>query len=289
MKNENLSFLPGRLVECIDKINSKIGFLEEIRIRKNRNAYIIVNGENISLNVIVNELEMEQMIKDITKSSLYAFRDTIVNGYIPYENGIRIGIIGTASLENGQIMGIYNISELAIRLPNLIDVDVEWLSNQIENHSSLIYSPPGEGKTTLLRALIKKLSSGRQALRVVVVDSRNELSFNSCDKSSFSCFLQGYPRKIGIEIAIRTMNAQMLVCDEIGDISDARAIIEAQGAGVPIIATCHGSNLGDILSHIGILELHKHRIFDYYIAIKRGKSQNYAYTINNWREANDYL
>lgn len=289
MKIENLPFLPKRLLECIDKIYSNIGFLEEIRIRKNKNAYIIVNGENLPLNVIINESEMEQIIRNITRNSLYAYRDTIINGYIPYKNGIRIGVMGSAGIENGQIVGIYDINELAIRLPNLIDVDVQWLSNRIKDCSALIYSPPGEGKTTLLRSLIKKLSSGRQAKRVMVIDSRNELSYNSLDKSSFAGFLQGYPRKIGIEIAIRTMNAQALVCDEIGDINDARAIIDAQGAGVPIIATCHGSSLGDILSHIGILELHKHRIFDYYVGLRRGKSLDYTYTLSDWREADDYL
>ena len=85
------------------------------------------------------------------------------------------------------------------------------------------------------------------------------------------------------------MNAQIIFCDEIGDEQDASAIIDAQGAGVPIIATCHGSSLKDILSHTGISNLHKSRIFEYYVGIVREKDRQFSYNINTWGETNAFI
>lgn len=83
------------------------------------------------------------------------------------------------------------------------------------------------------------------------------------------------------------MNAQIITCDEIGDDSDASAIIDAQGAGVPIIATCHGNSIKDILSHTGINNLHKARIFDYYVGIKRKPNFEFEYSIHSREEVNN--
>ena len=145
------------------------------------------------------------------------------------------------------------------------------------------------GKTTLLRCMINIIACGHKAKRTAVIDTRGELAFGLDGKDLLVSVLSGYLRKKGIEIAIRTMNAQIIFCDEIGDEQDASAIIEAQGAGVPIIATCHGSSISDILSHTGINNLHRARIFRYYIGIERGHAKDFIYKINTWSEANDYL
>ena len=83
------------------------------------------------------------------------------------------------------------------------------------------------------------------------------------------------------------MNAQIIACDEIGDEKDASAIIDAQGAGIPIIATCHGSSIRDILSHTGINNLHKSGICDYYVGIKRKSDFDFDYSICTWEEASN--
>ena len=153
----------------------------------------------------------------------------------------------------------------------------------------MIYSPPGEGKTTLLRELIIKLSQGTNAKRIGVIDTRDELAFGLEDGALLVSILSRYPRALGIEIAVRTMNSQIIVCDEIGDIEEANAIIEAQGAGVPLIASCHGKSTKDILSHLGILKLHRAKIFDYYVGIKRANDQNFIYTVTPWEKANELL
>lgn len=288
MNNKILDFLPSRLLKAISEISSG-GILEEIRVRKNKKAYIIKDGKNIILNIITTENEMLEILKAVTNNSLYAHRDTIVNGYISTGKGIRIGIIGSASMEKGQIIGVYDISELAIRLPNSIMVNVGEIEQYLNKGSVLIYSPPGEGKTTLLRAIIRRASIGVNAKRVCVVDTRNELFFDIEEAGALVSILRGYPRKNGIEIAVRTMNPQLIVCDEIGDTDDLRAILEIQSAGVPLIATCHGKNINDLFSRIGLRSIHEHKIFDYYIGIKRGDALDFIYSVNSWEDANAIL
>ena len=279
-------YLPQRIFMAINQAKNN-GMIEEIRIRKNRQAYIIQNGYNRFIEVIANESEISFILEKISHHSMYAYRDTIANGYVSLEDGIRIGIIGRASIQNSTVIGIYDINEFAIRLPNTIKINTKDLFEYTKNSSILIYSPPGIGKTTLLRNIIDKLSSGSEAKRVAVIDTRGELALGLENKLLLVSILSGYPRKLGIEIAVRTMNAQIITCDEIGDDSDASAIIDAQGAGVPIIATCHGNSIKDILSHTGINNLHKARIFDYYVGIKRKPNFEFEYSIHSREEVNN--
>ena len=289
LNNKIIEILPQRIVKEIEKSIRQNSFLEEIRIRRNRQAYIICGGKNILINIIATDDEILQILKIVSHYSLYAYRDTISNGYISLDNGIRIGIIGKASVENSSIVGVYDISEFAIRLPNSINVDCKEMVALSEQGSLLIYAPPGVGKTTLLRSMIKRISQGFMAKRVALIDTRGELSFDLENKEMLVSILSGYPRKKGIEIAVRTMNAQIIFCDEIGDENDASAIVDAQGAGVPIVASCHGSSLKDILSHSGIRNLHNAKIFKHYVGINRGSTSDFIYQINSWSDAHGNL
>ena len=149
----------------------------------------------------------------------------------------------------------------------------------------LVYSPPGEGKTTLLRGVAAALASGAEAWRVAVIDSRGELGFSLDDASLCIDVLAGYPRALGLEIAARTMNAQLIVCDEIGGVDEARAIISAQNCGVPLLASAHGESVRSIMRRDGIRELHLAGVFGAYVGIKRrGIGIDYIYDISRAEE-----
>ena len=283
MNDKLKDILPLRIYLAVKSVVNE-GLIEEIRIRKGRQAYIIQNGNNRLIDIITTNDEMLSILNEVSHYSLYAFRDTIANGYISLGNGIRIGIIGRASIENNNIVGIYDISEFAIRLPHKIKVNFLDIFDIVSENSTLIYAPPGIGKTTLLRNLIFAISSGPKAKRIGVIDTRGELSFELEEKNLLVSILSGYPRELGIEIAVRTMNSQIIVCDEIGNEKDANAIIEAQGAGIPIIATCHGNSIDDIFSHAGIKKLHQAGIFNYYIGINRRKNFEFDYNIKTRKE-----
>lgn len=293
MKKELIEILPSRIYDEISKQICCDGILEEIRIRRKRQAYCIISGRNVMLNTRASDGEMEYILKRITNNSLYTHKETIENGYITLENGLRVGLIGRASVEERKIIGIHSINEFSIRIPNRLSINCNEIFKLTDFYraprSILFFSPPGVGKTTLLRSIVKSLSKGSKAIRVAVIDTRDELCFDLDEEYLLISLLSGYPRRLGIEIAVRIMNPQLIVCDEIGDESDASAIIDAQGAGVPLIASCHGSSLGDIFSHTGIRSLHSRHIFDYYVGLQRDEGASFKFTVYTREDANAYF
>jgi stage III sporulation protein AA len=143
----------------------------------------------------------------------------------------------------------------------------------------LIYSPPGVGKTTLLRAVAARLSGGRDPLRTVVIDTRGELSYGSDGENLCLDVLSGYPRRQGVEIATRSLNAQVIICDEIGDYEEAMALVASHNCGVPLIASAHAANTDQLLSRTGIRLLHEADIFGAYVGISRAGNMDFAYDV----------
>ena len=129
----------------------------------------------------------------------------------------------------------------------------------------LIFSPPGIGKTTALRSLVKRIGSGSDPLRVAVIDERCEFikeELSGCEVD----LLRGYGKRRGIEIAARTMSPEILVLDEIGD-EDCEAIAGVVGCGIPIVATAHGASVDELCSRESLHRLIKNGYFDVFVGI----------------------
>ncbi len=264
---------------------------EELRLRSGRAAYITSQGRNIRLSHTVTEAEINGITEKLCGGSLYAHRETIAEGYITLEGGIRVGICGRAVCENGNIIGVYDICGLNFRLPMYKLFCTERLLGILrEGKSLLIYSPPGVGKTTLLRGIAYKMSSGTSPVRVCVIDTREEIGVALTGEELSLDVLSGYPKEKGIELAVRTMSPQLIICDEIGSEAEARALLGAQGCGVPIVATAHGREIASLLTRKGIGELHGAKVFDFYVGLERsGGKGDMAYDIVEWERANELL
>lgn len=290
---EVAKLLPSRVRE---EISSLVGIrrIEEIRLRRERRVTLTTDRGNIFLRSVLSIGEINDIISDMCGHSIYAHSETINNGYITLSGGIRVGICGRAAIEEGTIIGVYDVSALNIRIPSHIRSVGEPVCTLIrsmpDSKGVLIYSPPGVGKTTLLRSVAYRMASGESARRVAVIDTRGELCGFERLRDAAIDMLSGYPKSIGIEIAARTMNPQLMVCDEIGGSEEADAIISAQNCGVPLLASAHGENIEGLLRRPQLLKLHKARVFGAYVRIARSPSgTDYRYEIRRAEEADALL
>lgn len=295
---EVMRFLPdslGREIERASIDAAREGLrVEEIRIRSGRRVYLTLGGLGVKKNLLLcsslSADEVGEVLGKMCDGSLYAYGESIVKGYITIRKGIRVGVCGHARSEQGKILGVYDISALNIRLPCERIVPTREILQKIRTtirrgEGVLIYSPPAEGKTTLLRSLAYELSGGETPMRVALVDSREEIGGFLEEESLSLDVLTGYPQAEGIRIATAFMSPQLIICDEIGSEEDARAIAQAQNCGVPLIASAHGETLEGILRRDGMEKLHRIGAFGLYIGIKISSAYGFEYRVQQGGEA----
>lgn len=302
-KEAFLHLFPDTLRPLWQKAAAYAEGIQEIRLRVNRPATVLYQNEerflleNGSLSeaadkayipdkVHINrEKELEDMLAHICHHSLYAFADEIRQGFLTIQGGHRIGLAGQVILEREDLVrNIKYIRYLHIRiaheLPGVSDRLLPYLYRQGEIYNTLIISPPGCGKTTMLRDLVRNVSDGNaygRGRNVGLVDERSEIagSFLGVPQNDVGIrtdVMDACPKREGMMMLVRSMAPEVLAVDEIGSAGDMEAMGQALRCGCKMLATIHGSSLEEAGSKPYMKEAFRERLFERYLLL--GKINN---------------
>ena len=164
------SLLPERLRRAAAALSTKErASCEELRLRVGQpctlrmpEGEIALTGESVTPDILAAVLEKA------TGASLHAFEDELRRGFVSAPGGVRVGVCGTAVCAPGTIQTMRDVSSLCIRIPRPVPGAGKEILPWLTGKSVLILSPPGGGKTTFLRELVRVVSDS--GVRVALAD-----------------------------------------------------------------------------------------------------------------------
>lgn len=264
------NLFPREFQGILGQLRSVYENLQEIRIRVNapcifmidRKEYFPDRDGNLSCDVkkavILRQDEVEAIFNHICHYSPYAYESQLRQGYLTVAGGHRIGIFGQAVMEGDKMILMKQICFLHIRIVHeIIGVSEALLPYLYERGrflNTLVISPPGAGKTTMLRDIARVVSDGnryRAGMQVCIIDERSEIAgcYMGVPQTKIgirSDVLDGCPKAVGMLMAIRAMGPQLIVVDELGLKEDYEALFHASGCGIRLLASIHGKDLEDV-------------------------------------------
>lgn len=289
-----LQIFPSIIRNRFEKVADYAAELQEIRLSILQPVRIIVCGKEAYLcengNIAqtkdaawrITEKEMEQTLQYICNYSLYAFEEEISQGFLTIPGGHRVGLAGQViQKEDGKIKNMKHIRFMNIRISHEIigaaDLVLPFVYSNEKVLNTLVIAPPGCGKTTLLRDLIRQISNGtkqRMGMQVGVVDERSEIagSFMGIPQNDVGMrtdVLDACPKVLGMMMLIRSMAPKVVAVDEIGSREDLKALFQILQCGSKVLATIHGESMEDVKNRAFQKEYALDDIFDRYIIMEK--------------------
>lgn len=271
--NENaLALLPEGLVD--KHLPLLRDMAEELRLRLNRPLSVLAGGvETPVSNRTVTERDISCVLERATGASLHSYIDELREGYI-YAHGLRIGVCGVAAVQAGEVSAFRRITSLNIRIPHAFKGNMDVAYNELTRgarKSVLIVSPPGGGKTTALRELIRRISDS--GANISVADERGELAADDGAGSLFDLgahtdIMTGVRKSRAALMLLRAMNPQYIAVDEITESADIGAMREINGCGVALLATAHAESAEALSCRELYCTLLNEHIFDCVLEIR---------------------
>ena len=249
-----LEFLPDNIKAALRHLN--LNRLYEIRLRAGKPVTINYEGkyrylsacgvtDKVSSAMTVSLTEIGDTVFSAGKFSVYSVEEQIKRGFVTAECGERVGLAGQYVFEKGKALSVRDFTSLCIRVPH----EIEGCGDKIYEiclkdkvRSILVLSPPGIGKTTILRDLSRSLSRDTRK-NILICDERGEISAgNTGDTSDVLLFAD---KATTFEAGIRAMRPDIMITDELSP-ADCSAVERAIFGGVKVIASAHFAEIADV-------------------------------------------
>ena len=259
-KSEILALMPASLRKHMYKINFDGAI--EIRLSIGRSIsvtfgdgryYLSKTGYLTKSNkgsIKANHHCIEEALEIATKSSLYNCQQSICEGFITASGGHRIGLAGSGVYEKDSLVFMRDISTLSYRLASSCEGVAQALAKSVCQNdiikNTLIISPPCQGKTTMLRDLVRILS--KEGHKICVADERGEIAAMHNGESAFDIgentdVIDMIPKSVAMNMALRALSPRVIAVDELGGCDDAEAITNCIAGGVSVLATAHAESI----------------------------------------------
>ena len=250
--------------------------LNEIRIRANQPIIVKVFNDNRYLINVYNKKfiiptfsDVEEIVYLVCNKSIYAYVHQLINGYVPFGDGVRIGVCGEYVRDCDKIIGIKNFSSINVRVPHEIKNCTITVKDKLIDplKSVLVISKPACGKTTFLRDLIYQLKN--KNINTLIVDEREEIVAINNGKSMFELndtfdVITNCSKKSAFITGIRSMSPNLIVCDELVN-DDVFYLNEVIQSGVKVFASVHADNLNNAIIKLNLKSFNE--IFDRFVVL----------------------
>ena len=283
LREEALSLAPEERVRA-----------EELRLRAGWPMTAVLDGGERPLGgPPVKAGELERLVEIASGASVHAVLEQLRRGYLTAPGGHRIGLCGTVAVQEGEICGLRALSSADLRIARQVKGAAAPLLDRLcpggRLAGTLILAPPGLGKTTLLRDLIRSVSEGEGCapLRVSLADERGEVAamYNGLPQlevGRHTDVAEGCPKAQGLMLLLRAMNPQVLAVDEITAPEDVKALTVAAGCGVTLLATAHGESREGLTRRAVYRPLLEEGLFRFLVRIRR-EGERRIYTVEELR------
>lgn len=259
--NDILKYMPQEINRLLSQYANTDG-INEIRLRVGKPVILKFSSKEIALEYEVKKEDILNILLSISKNSIYSIQNDINNGFLTIKGGHRVGVTGEVVLDGENIKNIKNISSMNIRIAREIkgaaNKLIDYVTDGKQVVNTLIVSPPGCGKTTILRDLVRQISN--KGKNISLIDERGEIAsmYNGnsmLDTGKRTDVMSFCPKHIGIMLVTRSMGPDVIATDEIGGAKDIEAIKNARLTGVSLLLTMHGKDMRDLSKNKEMMQI----------------------------------